>query len=138
MIRILITTFLIFFGGQAMANEFTLEKVDLFVANAPAMVRFYEAVFEMKMQETDAGPYKFYIGKIPGFTTLQFVPEELSGIKFQQNRHQFNFRVKDLNQVIRTTLANGGTQQGEIIRNGKDRIFSVTDPEHNFIVFAGE
>ena len=138
MFRALLFSILLGLGGRAMANEFVLDQVDLFVAKAPQMVEFYESVFDMKMTEAEGGPYKFYKGKIPGFVAIQFVPEELAGTKFEQNRHQFNFRVKSLDKVVKTALEKGGTQQGEIIKEGKDRIFSVTDPDNNYIVFIGE
>lgn len=138
MLRTFTFAILLNLGGHAMANEFILDKVDLFVDRTPQMIEFYESVFEMKMKEAVNGPYKFYLGKIPGFVALQFVPEELSGVKFQQNRHQFNFRVKSLDDVIKKALSKGGTQQGEIVKDGKDRVFSVTDPDNNYIVFVGE
>ncbi len=120
-----------------MTNEFKLLKVDIIVNDTKKMVQFYENVFEMKLSPIQKGPFTFYKGNIKGFGEIQFVPKEVVEVDIKQNRHQFNFRVNNLDEVIKKCLKFEGKQQSEIAMQENDRMFSVTDPDNNFIVFVG-
>lgn len=126
-------------GVHAMQEtNFQLVKVDLTVTNMEKMVVFYSKVFESDFKPVEVGPHKIFIGNIPGLFTIQLVPKQLTGNEVEQNRQQFNLMVNDLDKVIEQSNANGGSQVGEIQNQDGKRVFSVQDPDQNYIVFIGE
>lgn len=139
-IRILlffVSTFFITSGGAM--NIISMNKIDLIVSQEKEneMVAFYQNTFEFKLYPSNIQGHTFYDGKLPNLIEIRFVPAELVKVHLDRNRIQLNFQVKDLQKVIKNSLGSGGTQYGEISQTSSgNRIFSVIDPDGNFVVFS--
>ena len=120
-----------------MKLDLKLKKIDIIVTNAEKMALFYENVFNIKMQQFDVNGYKFYNANLSDLFKIQFVPKDFVNVDLKRNRQQLNFEVSDLNHVITNALKFDGTQIGEIENNDNMRIFSVKDPDGNYMVFQG-
>lgn len=128
-------------GGYAMERtsiDLELVKVDLTVSDMKQMSDFYEHVFQIKFSPVEMGSFRCFIGQIPNLFTLQLVPKELTGNEAEQNLQQFNFSTKNLDFIIKESLKHGGSQVGDIRHQDGKRIFSVQDPDRNYIVFIGD
>jgi len=115
-----------------------LDKVDIIVSNTEEMITFYQNVFDFKMEAVPVGQHNFHKGHIKNLFEIQFVPSEFIGVDFKRNRQQFNFRVGDLSKIMKLALESGGRQEGEVQSIDDVRIFSVVDPDGNYLVFTGK
>jgi predicted enzyme related to lactoylglutathione lyase len=122
-------------------NILNMNKVDIIVTKEKEseMVSFYQNVFEMKFTSHDIQGHTFYDGKISNLFNIRFVPADFVQIRLERNRMQLNFTVENLDIIIHASLENGGIQSGEIIKdNSGNRVFSVIDPDGNYIVLSGK
>ena len=128
---------LLTFGSQAQEmnhSNYQIEGMTMAVTNMPEMLDFYTAVFEIKFEEKDMFGSKLYSGKW-GDLKLLFCPAELAQNKAEQNRHQFDIVVTDLDYVLKIAVGRGGKLMGEIQEDEKWRSAGVYDPDNNSILF---
>jgi predicted enzyme related to lactoylglutathione lyase len=118
-----------------MTNEdFQVARITLAVTNTEQMVAFYRQVYSCIFKEVNAFGTVLYSGKI-GDMELLLCPNSIAGVKADQNRHQLEFVVSDLDSLTRDAKAAGGTLQGEIVENAGQRIATVVDPDGNTTIF---
>src|SRR5687767_3733338 len=112
-----------------------IDHITFAVTNIEAMVAFYNTVFDMSLEAIELAPDTIgYYGKLAGILTL-LCPNSLARVDAQQNRHQFDFVVEDVEATLALALANGGTALGELQEHQGIRIASVYDPDGNSMVF---
>jgi predicted enzyme related to lactoylglutathione lyase len=108
----------------------TLEGVTIAPNNVPAMVHFYNQVFEAGLEPFAAFGTTLYKGQLAGLR-LVFCPNEFLGIQAEKNIQQFGFAVSDIKAIVNRAVAAGG--QGEIQESEQGRIGSLYDPDGNSI-----
>lgn len=108
-------------------------KITIAVTNTEQMVAFYKNVYKCELKEFDVNGTTLYSGQIAGVKIL-LCPNSLAGVKAEQNRHQFDYIVKDLDRLVSFALASGGALQGkvEVIRDQKTA--TIVDPDGNTTV----
>ena len=135
--NILIVFLLIFTinaDAQMTNQEFKISKITIAVTNINAMVTFYKTVFKCEFTENKVYGTTLFSGTL-GDIKLLLCPNEIAGVKAEQNRQQFEFTVKDLDVLIHDAKTAGGTIKDEIHTSGKERSVTVVDPDGNTIVF---
>lgn len=105
-----------------------LVEISLAATDVPAMVRFYDALFDTGLQAYEAFGTTFYRGELHG---VRFVlaPNDLAGVEAKQNRHQFVYEVADLVAFLARAEDAGGT-----VRDATDTVATVLDPDGNTVV----
>lgn len=114
--------------------NYRIEGMTMAISNMPAMLDFYSKVFEITFTEKELYNTRLYSGVWGGFELL-FCPAEIAGNEAEQNRHQFDIVVSDLNKIIETTVKYGGSLMGEIVENDACLSIGIYDPDKNSIVF---
>lgn len=121
-----------------MTNEaFEISKITIAVTNTEKMVAFYRNVYKCSFSELDVNGITLYSGKLGGIGIL-LCPNTLAGVKAEQSRHQFDYIVDDLEQLVRTALASGGMLQGKIEITGDRKSATIIDPDGNTTIFIQE
>ncbi len=105
-----------------------IRRIVLAVDDVPAMVAFYDAVFECELDAID-GPDGFHRGTFCG-TELLICPNSIAGVDARQNRHQFRIAVSDLVETLAAVDAHGGRRLGETDPITVD-VIAFADPEGN-------
>ena len=105
----------------------------LAVFDMPRMIEFYTEVFDTTFTSQKLGEAVIYTGEWAGLPVL-FSPAALADITAEQNRHQFEVLVPDLNYVLVQTVKYGGDMFGEISEDLRFRSIAITDPDRNTIV----
>jgi len=119
-----------------------IQNITLAVTHMPEMVAFYDAVFA-NLKPLGDGP--LYKGTFAG-QVLVICPNDIAGVKAEQNRHQFRLAVPNLFRLavpnlpaLQQTVLDSG---GQIINRGKDAdgkpIIGVRDPDGNTYEFVQE
>jgi predicted enzyme related to lactoylglutathione lyase len=114
-----------------MANT-TLTDMTLVATDVPAMVAFYNAVFEAGLTPRAAFGATLYQGNLGG-VGLQVCPNAVAGVVAEQNRHQLRFQVTDLDAVLARVQAAGGALHSAISQEAGRRLAAVVDPDGNTI-----
>lgn len=116
------------FGDDALQ----LEELSLVAGDVPAMVRFYDAVFETGFEPYAAFGTTFYRGVLHG---VRFViaPNAIASVEASQNRHQFVYATPDLEGLLARAVEAGGT-----VRDTTGSAATVLDPDGNTIVFHSD
>lgn len=115
-------------------SDFQLVHMTLATNNMPAMTNFYDAVFNAELQTQARFGTTLYEGRL-GDLRLVLCPNEIAGVKAEQNRHQLRFGVKDIAATMRLALANGATLLNEVVEQDGVQLAAVRDPDGNSIEF---
>jgi catechol 2,3-dioxygenase-like lactoylglutathione lyase family enzyme len=108
-------------------------RVTIAVTNMPAMLRFYNGVFEADL--TLIGGTEFYAGTLAEGISLLFCPNDIAKVEAKQNRQQFRFIVDDLAKIRESVTAYGGQILNSNATDDANSI-GVRDPDGNTIEFA--
>ena len=114
--------------------HYQIEGLTMAVTKMDEMIAFYSAVFSIEFQAREMYGRILYSTSW-GRLQLLFCPADLAGNTAEQNRHQFDIVVTDLDAVIKNALANGGELMGEPTEDQNTRTASIYDPDRNSIVF---
>ena len=100
--------------------------------DVPAMVHFYNAVFDSDLRPFEALGTTLHRGQIAGLRLI-FCPNDLLEIRAEKNRQQLSFAVDDLDEMVRLALNHGGTQTQAISDGPNGRACGIADPDGNTI-----
>jgi predicted enzyme related to lactoylglutathione lyase len=114
-------------------GAFKLLKITVACSNISAMTEFYSSVFNVKFQGHDFG-FKVYSAKICDIYFL-FCPNDVAGVKAEQNRHQFDYITDEIEKVIERALSTGGAIHSELLKEGNESTVTLLDPDGNTINF---
>lgn len=117
-----------------MANTFKITQLTIAVTNTEEMAVFYSKVFNVKLSEFEAMGEKFYSGNIAGIYTM-LCPNAIAGVEANQNRHQFDYSIDDLEEVVEKALSASGTLKDSIQADEKQKTVTIIDPDGNTINF---
>jgi catechol 2,3-dioxygenase-like lactoylglutathione lyase family enzyme len=107
-----------------------LLQMTLAATNVPAMVAFYDAVLDARLQPVTAYGTTLYRGAVAGVGLL-LCPNEIAGVAAEQSRHQLRLRVPDLARAMERARASGGSLDGEVMEADGVRQAAVRDPDGN-------
>lgn len=113
--------------------SFKLLKITVACTNISAMTDFYSKVFNVKFEEHDFG-FKMYSTKI-GDISFLFCPNDIAGVVAEQNRHQFDYIVDDIEKLIERGLASGGSIHSELLKVENESTVTLFDPDGNTMNF---
>lgn len=119
---------------STLKEKFVIGKITLAVTHMAEMVKYYEKVFQCHFQPFEMQGITFFTGQVGGFSFL-FCPNTLAGVKAEQNRHQFDYIVNDLEQLVTKALSVGGSLQSPIEVSPKQKSATLIDPDGNTTVF---
>lgn len=120
-------------------SNVSLVGINLFAKDHQKLAQFYGAILGVEMTATEHPPSDLvtYSADVPGFTTVTFHPEApQQAVNFA--RHQFKFRVSDLDLLIKNATAAGGSQVGRPMTYAGERYVMISDPENNVSTFIGK
>lgn len=110
---------------------FGIGKITMAITNMEAMVRFYESVFDTKLEPFEAMGERFYQGRLLGCVVL-FCPNRIAGVVAEQNRHQFDLLTDQIDAVVQRAVSAGGTARDGT--NAGAKTATITDPDGNTMV----
>lgn len=113
---------------------YRIEGMTMAITNMEQMLEFYANTFNIQFTEKEMYGSKLYSG-IWGDLSLLFCPAQVAGNTADQNRHQFDVVVSDLNQTIAITTKYGGKTMGEIVEDESSWSIGIYDPDQNSILF---
>lgn len=122
---------------RPMSADFKFTGITIAVTDMAGMVAFYEAVFSIQFSEFQQFGSTLYRGKW-GDLELLFCPASIARNTAQQNRQQFDFLTTQLDTLLATALAHGGSQMGTIEETEEMRSVGLKDPDGNSMVFKEE
>ena len=130
---------LVFFALPLTAQQmeettYEIEGMTMAITDMNAMLEFYANVFNMEFEEMDVYGSKLYSGEWAGMKML-FCPAEIAGNTAEQNRHQFDIIVSDLQATIDVASQFGGELMHEIVETDSYKSVGIYDPDKNSIVF---
>jgi len=131
---ILISTYFSLNAQSMKTDDYQFEGMTMAVTNMDAMLTFYKSVFNVEFEEQEMYGTKLYQGKW-GQLNLLFCPAHIAQNTAKQNRHQFDFVVDDLDELIKQVELAGGELMGEITEDEGGRSIGVYDPDRNSILF---
>ncbi|MEM7486092.1 MAG: hypothetical protein AAF348_12865 [Bacteroidota bacterium] len=105
----------------------------LAVVKMDDMLDFYSRVFKISFNRIQRFNTKMYQGNWDSLELL-FCPAHLANNKAEQNRHQFNVIVDDIQKSINLVTANNGILIGEISKDESFLSIGCYDPDKNSIV----
>ncbi len=111
-----------------------LERITIAVTDSSAMQEFYSKVFHIKFEVQTVMQHPLYSGSLYGLPIL-LCPAELAGISAQENRHQLEFAVDDLDEIVTVAQMFGGSLMDEVVEEEGLRSAGIQDPDGNSIVF---
>lgn len=107
-----------------------IERVSFAVTDMDAMLRFYNSVFDARLEPAQSpGCYHGALAGIP----VTFIPNSIVEVKAEQNRQQFSFAVNDLDRLLDQVRASGGVVQDDATETKTRRSIGVRDPDGNTI-----
>lgn len=110
-----------------------IDRVTIAINNMPAMLRFYNGVFDADLKLIDGT--EFYAGTLAEGITVLFCPNDIAKVDAKQNRQQLRFIVEDL-KPIRERVTE---YEGQVLQQGDTpdaTTIGVMDPDGNTIEFA--
>lgn len=111
----------------------TLDRVTIAVLDMPAMVAFYNTVFEADLLPVEPGSeFEFYLGDLAGLE-LFFVPNQIPQIVAEKNRQQLRLVVDDVEETITLATRVGGQKIGDVQVGDNFVAGGITDPDGNSI-----
>ena len=103
------------------------------VFNMDAMIRFYNQVFGIEFKKENMFDTVLYKCHWDGLDIL-FCPAELANNYSEQNRHQFDIIVKDIEEAVKQVIMNEGTIISKIKAGKIYKSVGIKDPDNNSIV----
>ena len=103
------------------------------VFNMDAMIRFYNQVFGIEFKKENMFDTVLYKCYWDGLDIL-FCPAELANNYSEQNRHQFDIIVKDIEEAVKQVIMNEGTIISKIKAGKIYKSVGIKDPDNNSIV----
>lgn len=113
--------------------SYQIEGLTVAVTDMFKMLKFYSAVFGIAFTEQEMHGYQLYAGQW-GDMKLLFCPAALAQNSAEQNRHQFDVIVDDLDHALQAAKSNGGQMMNRITEEGGYRSVAVYDPDSNSMV----
>lgn len=113
---------------------YQIQGMTLFVNDMEAMLDFYMNVFEITFIEKKVHETNLYSGVWSGLNIL-LCPAELTKVTANQNRHQFDIIVEDIQLFIKKAEKFGGKIIGNIVENHHSKSVGMYDPDGNSILF---
>ena len=110
-----------------------IEGFTLAVMDIEKMARFYNAIFDSGLQPREMFGSKLYQGQFCGLQLL-LCPAEVAANSAEQNRHQFNIVVKDLDRFLERAIETGAETIGEVVEDLGYRSIGLYDPDRNSMV----
>jgi predicted enzyme related to lactoylglutathione lyase len=111
--------------------HFTLASDDV-----DASMRFYRAVFGQEFVPVPLGDVTLYRGSVAGIGMV-ICPSGMAAVHANRSRHQLQFQVEDVGQLVERCQAAGGRVHTSLMEhNGRDYAV-VCDPDNNTIEFVG-
>lgn len=107
-----------------------LTRITIAVTDMPAMVRFYDALFDVGFAPVTAYGTTLYRGTLAGVDVL-LCPNDVARVDARQNRKQLTFTVDDLD-----ALAVRAERAGGSIVNRSAEALGVSDPDGNTLEFV--
>jgi predicted enzyme related to lactoylglutathione lyase len=120
--------------AQQCLSETVLKGMTVAVVRLPAMVDFYQSVFQAEFQPVEAYGAMMFRGRIAGLDVLLY-PQELAGIHAEQNRFLLKFQVRDIHHTLDLALTNGGSLLNAPTENDGAKTAAVRDPDGNSLEF---
>lgn len=114
--------------------SYQIEGMTIAVTDMPKMLDFYTTVFGISFAEQDMYGSKLYAGQW-GALKLLLCPAELAENTAEQNRHQFDIVVPDLDRLLQIAKSHGGQMMSHVTEDGGFRSVGLYDPDHNSMVF---
>jgi predicted enzyme related to lactoylglutathione lyase len=111
-----------------------LTGMTLAVVRMSAMIDFYESVFTAQFQPVEAYGAMMFRGRFAGMD-LMLCPQEVVGIKCDQNRVTLKFGVHDMQEMMDIAMRSGGSLLGAPTQNSQIWTVAVRDPDGNSIEF---
>lgn len=115
--------------------NYQIQGMTVAVKNMDAMLDFYMNVFDMTFIEKKLQETALYSSVWSGLNLL-FCPASLAKIEAQQNRHQLDIIVDDIQQFITKAVNFGGKLMGDVVENGHSKSVGIYDPDGNSILFV--
>jgi predicted enzyme related to lactoylglutathione lyase len=118
---------------QASGNDIRISQITVAVNDAEAMRNFYEKVFQCTFRSFELQGHTLYSGTFAGID-LVLCPNEIPGVVAEQNRHQFDIVVPDLEKALENVKAAGGKMMDEVQITERSKVASIIDPDGNTMV----
>jgi predicted enzyme related to lactoylglutathione lyase len=115
-----------------MSNQ-RIKGFTIAVFNMDAMIQFYTQVFGISFRKENMFDATLYKCIWDGLEVL-FCPAELAQNTSNQNRHQFDIIVEDLEIAILKVLSNEGKLISKIKEGSIYKSIGVKDPDNNSLV----
>lgn len=114
------------------SSVLALRGVTIAAVNMPAMVDFYDTLFNADLEPFEGFGTVLYRGQMAGFPFL-LCPNEILGIEADKNRIQLSFTVSDLEAMLVMVQAQGGAQIQPISEQPGRKLCGIIDPDGNTI-----
>ena len=115
-------------------EDYHIEGMTMAIKNMAQMLDFYANTFDIQFSEKELFGAKLYAG-VWGGLNLLFCPATLAKNTAEQNRHQFDIVVADLQKVIEITEKYGGQPMSEVVEDEHAYSVGIYDPDNNSILF---
>ncbi|HLT21356.1 MAG TPA: VOC family protein [Thermomicrobiales bacterium] len=114
----------------------TLVHMTLASERVDASMHFYRSVFGQEFVPVRLGDVTLYRGSIAGMGMV-ICPSGMAAVHANRSRHQLQFQVENVEQLIERCEAAGGKVHTPLMdHNGRDYAV-VCDPDNNTIEFVG-
>lgn len=99
------------------------------------MVAFYNAVLDARLEPFEAYGTTLFEGHLGGISFI-ICPNEVLGVRAENNRMKFEFFVTDIDSAVRAARRTGGDFYGQnhITTRHGIQVASLTDPDGNTLV----
>jgi len=125
-----------FYFGEVKKNATTkITGLTLATYDHVAMVSFYTNVFNVKFESFQQEGFTLLQGSFSDIELL-LCPAELARNKTNQNRHQLNIEVSEIEKTVELIKKNNGSIDGEIITNDKKKTIAFFDPDGNSMILT--
>lgn len=114
--------------------DYQIEGLTMAITNMEQMLDFYSNTFKIQFAEKEMYDAKLYSG-VWGGLNLLFCPAKIARNTADQNRHQFEIVVADLEQIIEVTSKHGGKPIGGMAEDENSRSIGIYDPDNNSMLF---
>ena len=115
--------------------NYKIQGITMSITNMKPMLEFYINVFNMTFVEKKINGTYLYSTTWNDLDLL-FCPAELTRVQANQNRHQIDVIVDDIQAVINIALNYGGELMGKIVENENSKSVGIFDPDGNSILFV--
>lgn len=116
-------------------EDYHIEGMTMAIKNMAQMLDFYSNTFDIQFSEKELFGDKLYAGVWGGLNLLFCPATLLAKNTAEQNRHQFDIVVADLQKVIEITEKYGGQPMSEVVEDEHAYSVGIYDPDNNSILF---